>query len=382
MLLPVLSDEPLIEIEGMLTTLSRLFVEAGFQPVQPPHLFPADTVLDLYGEEIRGRAFLFPDPFQGGELCLRPDFTVPVAQAHRKIGWDRPQGYTYQGSVFRRQEAGATRAVEHIQAGIEDFGAPEKAVTDARIFSVLHQGLQALSAPPMHIKIGDLGIVIGLLDALDIPDFRRQELRRHLWRRERFQKALDHFVGAPAAPSPGRTALIEAVHQNKVADLARQAGDFVGRRRLEDVVARAHRLADTATTPAMPVEQAQLIGTVLAVSGEPVNALARLTALAAEGGVNLSTALNQFERRLEALDRAGHTPAGMQFDTSFGRTLEYYDGFVFEITCEARPDGPPLAAGGRYDAITARLGATEPVPAVGGIIRPEAVSAAIRGHAS
>ena len=36
---------------------------------------------------------------------------------------------------------------------------------------------------------------------------------------------------------------------------------------------------------------------------------------------------------------------------------------------------PPLAGGGRYDAMTVRLGAARPVPAVGGMIRPEAVLA-------
>ena len=37
---------------------------------------------------------------------------------------------------------------------------------------------------------------------------------------------------------------------------------------------------------------------------------------------------------------------------------------------------PPLAGGGRYDAMTRRLGAAAPVPAVGAMIRPEAVIAA------
>ncbi|MEM7236549.1 MAG: ATP phosphoribosyltransferase regulatory subunit, partial [Pseudomonadota bacterium] len=70
----------------MLSTLSTLFSDAGFEPVKPAHLFPAETLLDLYGEDIRARAFLFPDPVQGDELCLRPDFTVPVAMAHGHSG--------------------------------------------------------------------------------------------------------------------------------------------------------------------------------------------------------------------------------------------------------------------------------------------------------
>jgi ATP phosphoribosyltransferase regulatory subunit len=64
----------------------------------------------------------------------------------------------------------------------------------------------------------------------------------------------------------------------------------------------------------------------------------------------------------------------LDFEGSFGRTtLEYYDGFVFGFQAAARPDLPPVAAGGRYDALTRVLGAGRAVPAVGGVIRPELV---------
>jgi ATP phosphoribosyltransferase regulatory subunit len=67
-------------------------------------------------------------------------------------------------------------------------------------------------------------------------------------------------------------------------------------------------------------------------------------------------------------------PAGIAFEGSFGRTtLEYYDGFVFGLFAEGRPDLPPLATGGRYDALTRVLGRGRVVPAVGGVIRPELV---------
>ena len=69
-------------IEGALATLAALFAGAGYAPVTTAHLFEADTLIDLYGEDIRGRAFLFPGAGGGGELCLRPDFTVPVVRAH------------------------------------------------------------------------------------------------------------------------------------------------------------------------------------------------------------------------------------------------------------------------------------------------------------
>jgi ATP phosphoribosyltransferase regulatory subunit len=130
----------------------------------------------------------------------------------------------------------------------------------------------------------------------------------------------------------------------------------------------------------MPAEQAELIGTALSIKGPAGNALARLRALTAEGTVDITEALDRFEARLAALDRAGIDAAALPFDASFGRNLEYYEGFVFEITAAngsgGQPDLPPLAGGGRYDAMTRRLGAATAIPAVGAMIRPEAVLAA------
>ena len=53
--------------------------------------------------------------------------------------------------------------------------------------------------------------------------------------------------------------------------------------------------------------------------------------------------------------------------------MEYYGGFVFGFYSEARPDLPPVATGGRYDALTRRLGQGREIPAVGGVIRPDLV---------
>ena len=79
------------------------------------------------------------------------------------------------------------------------------------------------------------------------------------------------------------------------------------------------------------------------------------------------------EARLEALAGHGIDVNALTFEASHGRTtLEYYDGFVFSFHGPA--DLPPVASGGRYDALTAVLGAGRSIPAVGGIIRPGLVA--------
>ena len=96
----------------------------------------------------------------------------------------------------------------------------------------------------------------------------------------------------------------------------------------------------------------------------------------------LGAAADQLEARAQALSDAGIDVSALPFEASYGRTtLEYYDGFVFGFHAPDRPDLPQIAQGGRYDALTRVLGDGKGVPAVGGIIRPEAVLA-LKGGAA
>ncbi len=89
----------------------------------------------------------------------------------------------------------------------------------------------------------------------------------------------------------------------------------------------------------------------------------------------LSGAAEKLEARASALSGGGVDISTLPFEASYGRTtLEYYDGFVFGFHSE-NPDLPQVAQGGRYDALTRVLGNGNPVPAVGGIIRPETLLA-------
>ncbi|HSF93633.1 MAG TPA: ATP phosphoribosyltransferase regulatory subunit [Thermohalobaculum sp.] len=364
-------------LEQALATLAGVFSDAGYAPVTTAHLFEADTLIDLYGEDIRARAFLFPGAGGGNELCLRPDFTVPVVRSHGAGGWDRRAAYAYQGPVFRRQDPGSVRPMEYLQAGVENLGAPDAAEADAAVLALTLEGLEAIGAGPVTIATGDLGIAFALLDALPMPERRRHQLRRHFWRPKRFHALIEQAVAGAAAASPLRARLIEAANGARAADsiaaIALEAGEALGLREIDEIVARTLALAEAAADPAMPAEQAELIETALSIKGPAGNALARLRALTDAGGAGIAPALDRFEARLAALDRAGIDAAALPFDAAFGRNLEYYEGFVFEVTATGRDDVPPLAGGGRYDAMTLRLGADRAIPAVGAMIRPEAV---------
>ena len=73
--------------------------------------------------------------------------------------------------------------------------------------------------------------------------------------------------------------------------------------------------------------------------------------------------IDRLERRFAAIAELGVDVDVLDFEASYGRTaLEYYDGFVFAFS----RGGQAVATGGRYDALTRRLGDGRAVPATGG----------------
>jgi ATP phosphoribosyltransferase regulatory subunit len=57
------------------------------------------------------------------------------------------------------------------------------------------------------------------------------------------------------------------------------------------------------------------------------------------------------------------------FSGGFARNLDYYTGFIFEVTDGKAVAGAPgsgtLVGGGRYDGLLQHLGSPAPLPAVG-----------------
>ncbi|MEJ2019569.1 MAG: ATP phosphoribosyltransferase regulatory subunit, partial [Maritimibacter sp.] len=195
-----MSDKFAIRAEA--ARLSAFFEAQGALPVDPPILQPAETLLDLYGEDIRARAFVTTDPVMG-EAMLRPDFTVPVVEMHMANGAD-PARYTYAGEVFRKQEEATHRAPEYIQVGYELFDRTDPAAADAEVFALMAEALAPLG---LRAATGDIGILIAAVRGLSTTEKRKAALIRHLWRPRRFRALLDRFAGRAPMPA-GREELL------------------------------------------------------------------------------------------------------------------------------------------------------------------------------
>jgi len=340
------------------------FAANGAVAVEPAALLPADLLIDLYGEDLRARAYTTHDPVLG-EQMLRPDFTVPVAQMHMESSAAEGR-YAYAGSVWRRQEPGSTRPVEYLQCGFEAFGGTNTAQADAEVFAMLAEALRAAPVAPVT---GDMGLVLAGVEALSTTAPRKAALMRHLWRPARFKRLLERYA-APAQPSEARSALLHALESGS---LEAELGPVIGLRSVTEILTRAEVLREDAATPPIPAAEVALLEEALAVKAPLGAALKTLRAIAMKMPA-LTPAIDLIEARAEAISTFGIDGFKLPFEASYGRTtLEYYDGFVFGFTAEARPDLPQIAQGGRYGALTRALG--RETPAVGGIIRPEALLA-------
>ncbi|QYX58289.1 ATP phosphoribosyltransferase regulatory subunit [Roseovarius sp. SCSIO 43702] len=334
------------------------FEALGAQPVETTVLQPAETLLDLYGEDIRARAYVTSDALRG-EQMLRPDFTVPVVQMHMEHGAE-PARYTYAGEVFRRQENDADRANEYIQVGFEIFARERPAEADAQVFAAIHEILAPLALTP---ATGDIGILMAAVEGIDTTERRKAALRRHIWRPRRFRALLDRFSGRAPLPA-ARAALLAA------ADPFAKAGTLIGLRSRAEIEARIEALREDAEAAPISENDLALLEALLAVRGSSTDALERLRDIAVDLPA-IAPAVERLAQRLDALAAHGIDTATLSFEASFGRSqMEYYDGFVFGFTARARPDLPPVATGGRYDALTRQLGGGREIPAVGGVIRP------------
>ncbi|MCL7464864.1 ATP phosphoribosyltransferase regulatory subunit [Phaeovulum sp. NW3] len=334
------------------------FRAEGAVEVDPDILQPAEALLDLYGEDIRARAYVTADPLRG-EMMLRPDFTVPVVQAHMANGAE-PARYCYLGEVFRKQDhRGPARTAEYFQAGYEVFdrAAPEQA--DAEVFALFARLLAPLN---LRATIGDIGLLTAAVAGLDTLSTRKAALMRHIWRPQRFHKLMERYAGLTPVPAT-RAALL--------AGQAERDAPWIGLRSAQELQARLDRLREDAAARPIATQDVARLDALFALRCPADQAVEALRALDIPA---LTPAIARLQARLSALAARGIDLGAVGFDASHGRTtMEYYDGFVFTFSAAA-PDLPPVASGGRYDALTRVLGQGKSIPAVGGVIRPGLVA--------
>jgi ATP phosphoribosyltransferase regulatory subunit len=356
--------------DGRAEALVGAYERAGYRRVVPPILQPAEPFLDLSGEDIRKRMYLTADA-DGRELCLRPDLTIPVSCDYlASPAAGTPQGFCYLGPVYRDR---GVMPAEIVQAGVESFGRPDKAAADAEMLVLGLDATAHYAIAEPEIRMGDVGLFAALVAALDLAPAWKRRLVKDFNRKTSLAHDLDVLTLSPAQNKPEYQGVLAALERSDpkaahalVTDLLSIAGiTTVGGRTVGEIAERFLEQAALGAATTLPGATRTLIEKFLAISGDPDEAAVELRALAASAGLKIEPALDLFESRAGFLAARGVDVGRIRFSTAFGRGLDYYTGFVFELhDPNAAPNGP-LVAGGRYDELLTRLGAKSSIAAVG-----------------
>ncbi|WP_309604420.1 ATP phosphoribosyltransferase regulatory subunit [Phenylobacterium sp.] len=366
---PPVPAQALAAIRGALAT-------AGAEPVDAPILQPLNLLLDLAGEAMRARLFVVQAD-GGEEACLRPDFTVAVARRHvaRGAGAGR---YSYEGPAFRASPGG-DRPEEFVQLGVELFAPPggPTAQADGEIASLAWRAAAAGGRDDLTLWLGDIGLFSAFVESLALPATLAARLKR-VAGRPRLLNAELARAGESVAPTQGGqlATTLAGLSQSQAAAMLEEvwvlAGvEPVGGRGPGEIAQRLVRRAQAASAPALTHAQAAAIHAFLAICDAPAAGLRQVRALAGKTRARNGTlegALADWDARLA---RLAEVPAErMRFSPALGHAFDYYDGLTFEVRSAALGADRPVASGGRYDGLLARLGGAAAAGAVGCVVRP------------
>ena len=294
-------------------------------------------------------------------------------------------GFCYLGPVFRYRGG---QPSEFQQAGIESFGRADRAAADAEMLALALEATAAFGLSDVEIRTGDVALFNALIEALDLYPVWRRRLIKDFNRKVSLTEDIERLTLKTA---PGRNeyeGVLAALAGSDrkaalalVTDLMSIAGTTnVGGRSVDEI---ADRFLEQSTLKggALPRDALGTIKRFLAIAGDPHAAIAQLRALAADAKLDITSAIDQFESRVGFMAARGIDIAKTRFSTSFGRGLDYYTGFEFEL--HDKSDGTePLVAGGRYDGLMTQLGSAVPIPAVGFSIWVESLTQAGRKPAA
>ena len=370
-------------LEAQNGRVMAVFEQAGFDHIAPDILQPADIFLERSGEDIRANSYVFTDP-DGAEMCLRPDLTVPACRYHLTHAKkpDSEARYCYCGPAFRFTKDRRVPS-EFGQAGIEWLAATDPEASEAQVLALTSAALKAGGLTAFRVKLGDLSLFHALLEGLEMPKRWRRRLIHHFWRPQTFRETLNRFAALEEQARTSISPFVDAVVESSLTqtqswvegELDRKTIPLAGGRSTEEIATRlAEKAADRSAHPLSP-DAIRAIERYLATEGNAASVLKDLEAVT--GGEAYGAALERFRLRTDAMRARGLKPEDFAFAATFGRNLEYYTGFVFQVEADTAQGPLQVAGGGRYDDLLSDIGSPVPVSAVGCAIGTESLLAAV-----
>lgn len=365
--------------EDMRSKLAALFESAGATPIELPILHHADLFVDLIGENIRRRLYAAPGA-NGKTMALRPEFTIPSCLHHLQNGAaTRKACYGYVGPVFRQRDDDAPG--EFHQAGIEMIDPEGGAGLNARSLALAVSAVNNLSGKEPEIVIGDRALFSALLEALNAPKVWQRRLEGGFGDRAVLDKMLNRLASGGSHDHGAAAGLARILEDQKAENVSAAVEEMleiagltaVGGRSVTDIAERYLEKAELAANAGWDADKLDILKAYLDLQYSSKDLKFQLQNFMLTHGLDLGEA---YEGLLATCARAEQMLADQGcdreiiFKADFGRRLDYYSGFNFELRLQGEAN--PVAGGGRYDRLLGLLAdklnqneAIHSVPAIG-----------------
>ena len=327
-----------------ISRIGTIFTKSGLKEISVPSLLTASDLVDLYGEDLKLRAYTTSDPVKG-EQILRPDFTVPILLKHLK-GKSLQAKYFYCGNVWRRQNFKSIIPNEQYQMGFEFFDNKKNNSISSDVEAYLLIS-KILSKYKVYSVTGDVQILTSAINELEISDYKKNSLKRHLWRPKRFMRLLDLYSKQKKNGRNIRSFKMTNFSSWKKKLL--ESKSFYGIRTKMDIKERIEILERELSQDLIANSERNFLLKLMKFQSNLSEAPKSMSSLSMIGG-SFKKAIENFELRVGLLSEHVNTKI-VKFQVIYGlTTLEYYDGFVFGFQFD-HGKFPPIAQGGRYDSL-------------------------------
>ena len=337
-----------VNLGAEIKRIRSIFTKAGIKEISVPSLLTASDLVDLYGEDLKLRAYTTSDPVRG-EQVLRPDFTVPILLKHLK-GKSLQAKYFYSGNVWRRQSFESIIPNEQYQMGFEFFDHKKNNSISSDVEAYLLIS-KILNKYKVSSVTGDVQILTSAINELDISEYKKVSLKRHLWRPKRFMRLLD--VYSKQATSAKNIRSLKSATLLPWKEKLLEFESFYGVRTKTDIKERIEILEQELSQNLIANSERNFLLKLMKFQSSLSEAPKIISSVSMVGG-SFKKAIENFELRVGLLSEHVNTKI-VKFQVIYGlTTLEYYDGFVFGFQFDHRKY-PPIAQGGRYDSLCSSL---------------------------
>ena len=360
-----------LELSSAQERLRDFFSLHGYRVLDTPLLEPTGLFLRKSGGEVASQLYNFSDP-GGVQVSLRPEFTASIIRRHIQddAGQDDsgdayPARVQYSGPVFRYSEESQSgnplRQFTQVGAELLDATGPK---ADAEVMSLSWNALRELGISGHRLVIGDLGLLTGILDSLDLSERASSAVLRGL----SSDGSIDDFIRTLSdQPVDGRLAASLAGMNDEEARemlgglLEWTGAGSLGQRQPQEIVDRLLQKFRGSDNPDVVGRAAELVGSLSRVKGDPDEALAEARRIVGSNKAGVD-ALDRLEEAVSWLSMQVE-PNAVTLDFGLVRELAYYTDVVFEI--RSASGAALLGGGGRYDGLARALGSSRDIPAMG-----------------